>query len=103
MLLVGCRDPNVKPDPVPSSERLTGDDCAVAVDLYRQRLTLPRRAGTVVSSRLPVRSEEEQAQDLTVFVARCNGQLVGRARRAIVRCWQDSGDAETFDSCNDRF
>jgi hypothetical protein len=104
LMLVGCpANPNVTPNPVPSAERLRGEDCGAAADLYRQQLMVPRRSGTIVSSRLTVRSEQEQAQDLAVFVTKCQGQLVGRARRAIVRCWQDSTDAETFDSCNDRF
>lgn len=85
------------------SERLRDEDCLTASELYKQRLAVPRRAGSIVSSRLTVRSEEAQAADLFGFVGKCQTQLAGRARRAIVRCWQDSTDAETFDSCNDRF
>ena len=85
------------------NERLRDEDCGVAAELYKQRLTVPRRAGTIVSNRLTVRTEEEQGQDWLAFVGKCQTQLAGRARRAIVRCWQDSTDAETFDSCNERF
>ena len=104
LLLLGCSaNPNLRPPPGPSAERLRGEDCEIAIELYRQRLVVPRRAGTIVSNRLTVRSEEEQALDLAVFVSKCRVELTGRARRTILGCWQDSTDAETFDSCNDPF
>ncbi len=104
LLLSGCpSDSRVKGDGFPSGERLRDEDCGPATELYKQRLTVPRRAGTIVSNRLTVRTEEEQAQDLLGFVRKCQTQLAGQARRAILRCWQDSTDAETFDSCNERF
>jgi hypothetical protein len=63
LMLVGCpQNPNVTPNPVPSAERLRGEDCGAAADLYRQQLMVPRRSGTIVSSRLTVRSEQEQAR-----------------------------------------
>ncbi len=104
LLAGGCpSDARVQGDRFPPGERLRDEDCGPAIELYKQRLQVPRRAGTIVSNRLTVRSEEEQAQDLLAFVRKCQTQLAGQARRAIVRCWQDSTDAETFDSCNERF
>lgn len=102
--LLGCAEQTVvRPPPGPTKELLRGEDCAVASELYKQRLTIPRRLGTLVSAKMSVRTSEEQALDLAVFATKCQTDLVGRARRTIVGCWQDSTDAETFDSCNDRF
>ena len=57
LMLVGCpQNPNVTPNPVPSAERLRGEDCGAAADLYRQQLMVPRRSATIVSSRLTMRS-----------------------------------------------
>ena len=102
--MVGCaQQAVVRPPPGPTTALVGGDDCAVAIELYKQRLTVPRRSGTLVSPRMTVRTSEEQALDLAVFATKCQAELTGRARRTIVGCWQDSTDAETFDSCNDRF
>lgn len=102
--LCGCVEPTVvRPAPGPTKELLRVEDCSVASELYKQRLTMPRRSGTLVSAKMIVRTSEEQSLDWAVFATKCQTELVGRARRTIVGCWQDSTDAETFDSCNDRF
>lgn len=92
------------PPPPPSTERLRAEDCDVGAELYRQRLELPPRAGSVVTSRVPAPlPPDEQARRVAEFSALCRGALVGRARRLIVRCWSDSPDAETLQGCNQRF
>ena len=65
---------------------------------------LPPRAGVVVTSRRAlVRSEEEQARAAQVFASQCPTTLVGKTRRAILRCWLDAPDSENFQSCSQRF
>ncbi|MFO0574946.1 MAG: hypothetical protein U1A78_13235 [Polyangia bacterium] len=104
--LLGCGQPQLvnEPPPQPSTERLRPEDCDVGAELYRQRLELPPRAGSVVSNRsLAPPPPEEQARRLAEFVMLCRRDLVGRVRRLIVRCWSDAPDAETLQSCNQRF
>lgn len=101
----GCaNDPNVKPNPVPSAEKLRAADCAPAEQNYRRLLQLPPRVGMVVTNRsVPLRSEDEQSRAAQAFAAQCQSALVDKVRRAIVRCWSDAPDAETFRACSGRF
>lgn len=104
--LIGCGPPQLvnEPPPQPSTERLRAEDCDVGAELYRQRLALPPRAGSVVSNRsLAPPSPEEQTRRLAEFVVLCRRELIGRVRRLVVRCWSDSPDAETLQACNQRF
>lgn len=104
-LLGGCAsDPSVKANPVPSAEKLKAADCPPAVQTYRRLLQLPPRIGMVVTNRsVPLRSEEEQGRSAQSFAAQCETELVAKVRRAIVRCWSDAPDAETFRTCSQRF
>lgn len=104
--LSGCPAPVPvnEPPPLPSTEKLKDEDCQAGLELYRQRLALPPRAGSVVAGRrLVPPSPEEQERRLTEFVVLCKRDLVGRVRRLILRCWSDSPDAETLEGCNQRF
>lgn len=106
LALSGCPAPQVVNEglPLPPTEKLQAADCEAGVELYRQRLQLPPRAGSVVTSRQPTPlSVEEQARRIAGFSAQCQKDLVGRARRLIVNCWNDSLDAETPRGCNQRF
>jgi hypothetical protein len=86
-----------------AKESLRADDCPLATLAYRQRLQLPPNAGVVVSHRSPApRSVEEQETRAALFSMQCQGQ-VGKARRAILRCWLDALDESSFLACNDRF
>lgn len=101
----GCAsDPSVKPNPVPSAEKLKVADCVPAAATYRQLLRLPPRVGMVVTNRVaPVRSEDEQARAAQTFAAQCPTLLAGKVRRAVLRCWADAPDTESFHSCSQRF
>ncbi|HRI52067.1 MAG TPA: hypothetical protein PLW65_17960 [Pseudomonadota bacterium] len=103
--LGGCAsDSSVKPNPVPSGEKLKAADCDPAVAAYRQLLRLPPRVGMVVTNRVaPVRSEDEQARAAQTFAAQCPTLLAGKVRRAVLRCWVDAPDTESFNSCSQRF
>ena len=104
-LWAGCvSDPNVRRNPVPSAEKLRAADCPAALATYRQLLQLPPRAGMVVTSRsAPVRSAEEQDRAAQAFATACSTTLVDKVRRAILRCWGDAPDSESFQSCSQRF
>lgn len=106
LALSGCPAPQPVNEalPLPATEKLQAADCETGVELYRQRLQLPPRAGSVVTNRqtAPL-SVEEQARRIADFSAQCQKDLAGRARRLIVRCWHDSLDAETLRGCNQRF
>lgn len=104
-LLGGCAsDPNVKSNPVPSAEKLKAADCSAAVQTYRQLLQRPPRVGMIVTNRsAPLRSDQEQESAAQTFAAQCQNELVAKARRAIVRCFSDAPDAETFRTCSQRF
>ena len=104
-LFGGCAsDPNVRSNPVPSAEKLKAADCPIAVQTYRQLLQRPPRVGMIVTNRsVPLRSEEEQERAAQAFATQCHNELVAKARRAIVRCWSDAPDAETFRTCSQRF
>jgi hypothetical protein len=97
-------DPNIKRDPVPPADKLRAADCAPAAETYRQLLRLPPRVGMVVTSRAaPIRSEDEQARAAQVFLQQCPTLLAGKVRRAVLRCWADAPDTESFHSCSQRF
>jgi len=86
-----------------AKESLRSEDCPLAMAAYRQRLQLPPNAGVVVSNRSPAPLPvEEQETRAALFGLQCQGQ-VGKARRAILRCWLDALDASSFLACNDRF
>ncbi len=103
-LLGGCHDPNVKRHPVPSGEKLRAEDCGPAEQVYRRLLALPPRVGTVVTSRsAPLRSEEQQGRAAQAFAIQCATSLVGNSRRAIIHCWFDAPDSESFQGCTQRF
>ena len=103
-LLARCGDPNVRPDPVPSNEKLRAADCAPAQAAYQRLLALAPRAGMVVTARsAPIRSEEEQARAAQTFASQCQTAWAGKTRRAILRCWLDAPDSESFQSCSQRF
>jgi len=86
-----------------AKESLRSDDCPLAEAAYRQRLQLPPNAGVVVSNRSPAALPvEEQERRAAFFSVQCQSQ-VGKARRAILRCWLDAPDATSFLSCNERF
>jgi uncharacterized lipoprotein YmbA len=103
--LAGCvSDPNVRPRALPSAEKLRAADCAPALVTYRQLLQLPPRVGMVVTNRsAKVRSAQEQERAAQDFATQCASGLVDRVRRAILRCWSDSPDTETFQNCSLRF
>lgn len=106
LALAGCPAPQPVNEalPLPTTERLQAADCEAGVELYRQRLQLPPRAGSVVTTRQPVPlSVEDQARRIADFSSQCQKDLVGKARRLIVNCWHDSLDAETLRGCNQRF
>ena len=97
-------DPSVKPNPVPSAERLKAADCVPAAATYRQLLRMPPRVGMVVTNRVaPIRSEDEQARAAQTFAAQCPTLMAGKVRRAVLRCWADAPDTESFHSCSQRF
>ncbi len=103
-MLPSCVTEEIKRQPVPMTGSLRSDDCKVGIDAYRALLQLPPNAGVVVTDRPPPPVDPLQ-QELGVaeFANHCQTQLVGKARRALVRCWTDSADANSFRSCNDRF
>ena len=104
LVLAGCGDPNVRSQPVPSAEKLRAADCAPALTTYRQLLQLPPRVGMVVTNRsAPARSVEAQERAAQAFASQCATAFAGKVRRAIVRCWLDSPDTETFQNCSQRF
>jgi len=105
VVMGGCvGDPSIKPNPVPSGEKLKAADCAPAAATYRQLLRLPPRVGMVVTNRVaPIRSEDEQARAAQAFDAQCPTLLAGKVRRAVLRCWADAPDTESFHSCSQRF
>ena len=87
------------------NERLQDEDCAIGATLYQERLRHPLHAGIVVTGTdrpQPTLSEEAQALQLLAFNNECRAQ-VGRARRALVRCWTDAVDADSTRACNARF
>ena len=61
------------------------DDCAVAIELYKQRLTVPlsvgKRAGPPEKRR---RTRRTGARP--VLATKCQAELTGRARRTIIGC-----------------
>ena len=72
--------------------------------LEAQLLRLPPRVGMVVTSRAAkVPSEDEQARAAQAFAQQCPTLLVGKVRRAVLRCWADAPDTESFHSCSQRF
>jgi hypothetical protein len=90
--------------PVPPMDKLRTDDCPEAIETYRQLLALPSHAAVVITGRpVPPPPLFAQEQALLAFSQRCQGELAGQARRAIVSCWHDSADASSFRACNDRF
>lgn len=101
----GCVEgADVKRNPVPPADKLTAADCEPGIAAYRLLLDKPATAGVLVTGR-QVRelSPEEKELYVAEFSAICHGQLVGRARRVIVRCWTDSPDVRSFRRCNERF
>lgn len=102
-LFAACHNPNVRPDPVPTIEMLRAEDCPPAITTYQRLLALPPRAGMVMTARGPIRSEAEQASTAQTFATQCQTSMVGKTRRAILRCWLDSADSENFQSCSQRF
>jgi hypothetical protein len=101
----GCvTEPVVNKAAIPSGEVLRAADCAPALQVYRQLLAMAPRVGSVVTNHLtPVRTEDEQARAAQYFAAQCQNRYVGHVRRAIIRCWNDAPDAETFQTCSQRF
>lgn len=86
-------------------DRLQDEDCTIGATLYQERLKAPLHAGIVVTGTdrpQPTLSEEAQAMQLLSFNSECR-TLVGRARRALVRCWTDATDAASTRACNSRF
>lgn len=94
----------VRRQPVPSLDKLRLEDCELGIAAYRQLLQRPPHAGVVVTGRPPaIPSAEEQELAVIEFSSLCQRQLVGQARRAIVRCWTDAADTVSFRRCNERF
>lgn len=103
-LLSSCGNPNVQRHPVPSAEKLRAADCPPAVAVYQRLLELPPRASVVVTNRsAAIRSPEDQARAAQGFASQCQTALVGTTRRAILRCWLDAPDSDSFQSCSQRF
>lgn len=94
----------IRRQPVPPADRLRSEDCSLGIAAYRSLLERPPNAGVVVTGRpSPLPSPEEQERAVAEFAGQCHYNLVGQARRLIVRCWLDSADASSFRRCNDRF
>jgi len=100
--LVAC-GPGLAPTTVPSTEKLRAEDCQLGQATLAERVQHPENASIVVTNRpQSPPSPEAQALALLEFASECQA-AVGKARRAVVRCWLDAVDAPTLRACLGRF